>query len=63
MDRPGYDPERAIVAVAPDGRIAASTMYWTDSRNGLGLFEPVGTHRDFRRRGRARLAAAAVNPG
>lgn len=54
MDKPGYDPDREIVAVAPDGRIAAYTVYWTDTRNRLGLFEPVGTHRDFRRLGLAR---------
>ena len=54
MDKPGYDADREIVAVAPDGRIAAYTVYWTDARNRLGHFEPVGTHADFRRRGLAR---------
>jgi mycothiol synthase len=54
MTRPGYDPAREIVAEAPDGRIAAYTVYWTDMRNKIGHFEPVGTHSDFRRRGLAR---------
>ncbi|NUW30052.1 GNAT family N-acetyltransferase [Nonomuraea sp. SMC257] len=54
MRKPGYDPAREIVAEAPDGRIAAFAVYWTDDRNGLGHFEPVGTHPDFRRRGLAR---------
>jgi mycothiol synthase len=54
MTRPGYDPAREIVAEAPDGRIAAYTVYWTDIRNKIGHFEPVGTHSDFRRRGLAR---------
>jgi mycothiol synthase len=54
MGKAGYDPDREIVAVAPDGRIAAYTVYWTDTRNGLGLFEPVGTHREFRRLGLGR---------
>ncbi|GAA3759982.1 hypothetical protein GCM10022225_51890 [Plantactinospora mayteni] len=54
MTRPGYDPEREIVAEAPDGRIAAFTVYWLDGRNRVGHFEPVGTHRDFHRRGLAR---------
>jgi mycothiol synthase len=54
MTKPGYDPAREIVAEAPDGRIAAYTVYWTDARNKIGHFEPVGTHSDFRRRGLAR---------
>lgn len=54
MTRPGYDPAHEIVAEAPDGRIGAYTVYWSDERNGLGHFEPVGTHGDFRRLGLAR---------
>ncbi|BCB83633.1 GNAT family N-acetyltransferase [Phytohabitans suffuscus] len=54
MTRPGYDPAREIVAVAPDGRIAAYTVYWVDGRNRTGHFEPVGTHSAFQRRGLAR---------
>ncbi|MGI5211597.1 GNAT family N-acetyltransferase [Plantactinospora sp. CA-290183] len=54
MAKPGYDPEREIVAEAPDGRIAAFAVYWTDDRNRVGHVEPVGTHREFQRRGLAR---------
>lgn len=54
MARPGYDPAREIAAVAPDGRIAAFTVYWVDGRNRIGHFEPVGTHSAFQRRGLAR---------
>jgi mycothiol synthase len=54
MTKPGYDPGREIVAVAPDGRIASYTIGWIDSRNKIGHFEPVGTHSDFRGRGLAR---------
>jgi mycothiol synthase len=54
MAKPGYDPAREIVAVAPDGRIAAYTVYWVDGRNRTGHFEPVGTHSAFQRRGLAR---------
>ncbi|GAA4573265.1 hypothetical protein GCM10023193_66610 [Planotetraspora kaengkrachanensis] len=54
MEKPGYDPEREIVAEAPDGTIAAFAVYWTDDQNRFGHFEPVGTHRDFQRRGLAR---------
>jgi len=54
MQGPGYDPQRELVAVAPDGRIAAFTVIHFDELNKVGLFEPVGTHRDFRRLGLAR---------
>ena len=48
---PGYDPHREIIAEAPDGQIAAYAVYWLDEQNKIGHFEPVGTHRDFQRRG------------
>ncbi len=51
MASPGYDPERELVVVAPDGRFAAFCIVWFDHRNAEGLFEPVGTHEDFRRLG------------
>ncbi|MGB1287593.1 MAG: GNAT family N-acetyltransferase [Aggregatilineales bacterium] len=43
--------EHEIVVVAPDGRFAAFTNVWLDDVNHSILFEPVGTHSDFRRRG------------
>ena len=43
--------EYEIVVVAPDGRFAAFTNVWIDKVNRSLLFEPVGTHADFRRRG------------
>jgi ribosomal protein S18 acetylase RimI-like enzyme len=60
MTKPGYDPAREIVAVAPDGRIAAFTVYWLDSRNRTGHFEPVGTHSAFQRKGLARAVMVAA---
>ncbi|MPZ95924.1 MAG: GNAT family N-acetyltransferase [Propionibacteriales bacterium] len=54
MLRPGYHPDREIVTVAPDGRVGAFAVTWLDELNSVGLFEPVGTHRDFQRRGLAR---------
>jgi ribosomal protein S18 acetylase RimI-like enzyme len=54
MQKPGYQPKREIVVVAPDRRIAAFTVIWLDKVNKAGLFEPVGTLRDFQRRGLAR---------
>lgn len=54
MRKPGYQPERELVVVAPGGQIAAFTIIWLDTLNKVGLFEPVGTHRDFQRMGLAR---------
>ena len=53
MRKPGYRPEREIIVVGPDGHIVAFTVTWIDTLNRVGHFEPVGTHRDFQRRGLA----------
>ena len=36
---------------APDGTLAATAIIWLDEATQTAEFEPVGTHRDFRRRG------------
>ncbi|MCA9998089.1 MAG: GNAT family N-acetyltransferase [Anaerolineales bacterium] len=51
MESPGYAPERELVIQAPDGSYAAFTVIWYDHLNRTGLFEPVGTHKDYQRRG------------
>jgi GNAT superfamily N-acetyltransferase len=51
MESPGYDPVRELVIQAPDGTFAAFCVIWFDHFNRTGLFEPVGTHKDHRRRG------------
>jgi ribosomal protein S18 acetylase RimI-like enzyme len=56
MEKPGYDPGREVVVESPDGQVAAFTTSWLDELNHTGHLEPVGTHRDFRRRGLARAA-------
>jgi ribosomal protein S18 acetylase RimI-like enzyme len=35
----------------PDGRVASFCILWLDPLNQVGLFEPVGTHPDFQRKG------------
>jgi ribosomal protein S18 acetylase RimI-like enzyme len=54
MRKPGYRPEWEIVVEAAGGQIAASTVTRLDEANRVGLFEPVGTRREYRRRGLAR---------
>ena len=52
--------EYEIVVVAPDGRFAAFTNVWVDDVNRSLLFEPVGTHADYRRRGIAKALMSHV---
>jgi len=51
MQSPVYALERDVIAAAPNGIIAAFSIIWLDSVNKVGLFEPVGTHPDFQRKG------------
>jgi len=51
MQSPAYSPGADIVAAAPDGRIAAFCITWMDAVNRVSLFEPVGAHPDFQRKG------------
>jgi mycothiol synthase len=51
MKTPGFECERELVVVAPDGRFAAFLVYWLDPISKAGLFEPVGCHADFQRKG------------
>lgn len=49
-----YNPEWDMVAVKEDGKIGAFCITWPDPLNRVGLFEPVGTHPDFQRKGLGR---------
>ncbi len=51
MRTPGFTIEHELVVVAPDGRFAAFLVYWLDPISKSGLFEPVGCHEEFQRRG------------
>lgn len=54
MQSPVYEADRDMVVVAPDGRCAAFCIYWLDPVNRVGLFEPVGAHPDFQKKGLGR---------
>ena len=60
MSGPDYDPHLDLVAVAPDGRLAAYCVCGLsreeNARTGCqaGYTDPVATHPDFRKRGLAR---------
>lgn len=51
METPGFEIDHELVVVAPEGRFAAFLIYWVDPISKTGLFEPVGCHADFQRRG------------
>lgn len=57
---PAYRANLDLVAVAPDGTLAANCICWADAPSGIGIFEPMGTHPSFRGR---RLARALLAEG
>lgn len=46
-----YQAALHVLVAAPDGTLAATAIIWLDEETQTAEFEPVGTHRDFRRRG------------
>lgn len=46
-----YRSDMHVLVAAPDGTLAATAIIWFDEATGTAEFEPVGTHRAFRRRG------------
>ena len=46
-----YRADLHVLIEAPDGTLAATAIIWLDDSTRTAEFEPVGTHRDFRRRG------------
>ncbi len=58
MRLPGYQRELDIVAVAPNGVIAAYVNGWIDPLNKIGDFGPVGARPAYRRQGYTQAALA-----
>lgn len=54
MGLPGYYRDLDVVAVAPDGVIAAYVNGWIDTVNRIGDFGPVGARPAYRRQGLTR---------
>ena len=53
-----YDGARDLFVRSPDGRGASACTIWFDEVNGVGLFEPVGTHPDFQGKGLGKAVMA-----
>jgi GNAT superfamily N-acetyltransferase len=57
---PHYNRDLDIVAVAPDGELAAFCTVWVDDVTRTAVFEPVGTHPNHQKRG---LGKAVMGEG
>jgi GNAT superfamily N-acetyltransferase len=55
---PLYRRDLDLVAVAPDGELAAFATVWLDDVNRMVVFEPVGTHPAHQRRGLGKAVMA-----
>jgi predicted N-acetyltransferase YhbS len=55
-----YDPELDLAIEAPDGSMAAYSLYWCDPVTKVGLVEPVRVEDEYHRRG---LATAMLTAG
>ena len=48
---PLFRPDLEIMVKRDDGTLASFCVVWYDEQTGTGMFEPVGTHPDYRRLG------------
>lgn len=49
-----YNPEFDLVLINNDEKVLSFATIWVDTENSIGVFEPVGTHEDFRGQGLAK---------
>jgi predicted N-acetyltransferase YhbS len=54
MHAPTYRPELDLVVTTPEGELVAFALAWFDSVNKIGMFDPVGCHAGYQRRGLTR---------
>ena len=54
MRAKAYQSASELVIVSPDGDFAAFVVIWCDLTSKTGLFEPVGCHKNYQRKGLAR---------
>ncbi|MFI0712415.1 GNAT family N-acetyltransferase [Streptomyces inhibens] len=55
-----YRPEFDLIVASPTGDVVAYCQGWYDHANGIGAFEPVGTHPGHRCLGLARAVCTTV---
>jgi GNAT superfamily N-acetyltransferase len=55
-----YREDLHVLVEAPDGTLVSTAIIWLDPENRTAEFEPVGTHRDYRRQG---LGSALLRHG
>ena len=56
QEAPDYHKKLDVYIVAPDEEIVSFCLVWFDSKNKIGILEPVGTDPDHRRKGLAKAA-------
>lgn len=57
-----YRKDLDVYIVNPDGEYISFCLIWYDSKNRIGILEPVGTNPDFRKKGLAKIAVyEAIN--
>ena len=54
-----YNQEFDLVMSNQNKKVISFATIWIDTKNSIGVFEPVGTHRDFRGQGLAKLIITA----